>query len=410
MSILIATAYDEGLIPLTRLACSLVPGEDVELAHVAPMRLQGAELTAAREALLLQAQTIAGAAPHVEPILLTGDPVAALLQLIATRQPELIVLGGSTRAVELGPVAQAIVAEAKVPVLAARGLPDELPWPMHIAVGVDLTTASGPAVAWAEKVQGGRVTLLHAWSPPEVAQRLGHAVSADAPAPEVLDSLRHDVRAAAGREDADVELVAVPTGESLTHVLFNRAVEIDADLLVFGTHVTGFGNRVTGKLLGEAIHQAPLPVVAVPDHSWDRVVPTLRRVLVAVDFSDASATAVPYAFSMAGPEGEVHLAHVFSHRFNPERAEQRAAEFRIRLTALVPNAGRWAGTHVSVHALDDADPVGRICALADELAVDAIVVGAVPHNPLWGLAVGSFVQDLTAKTHRPVLIVRPKEG
>jgi nucleotide-binding universal stress UspA family protein len=408
MSILIATAYDDGLIPLTRLACSLVPGEDVELVHVVPMQLRSPELATAREALRLQAQSIAGAAPHVEPTLLTGDPVAALLQLIAIRQPQLIVLGGSTRAVELGPVAQAIVAEAKVPVLAARGLPDELPWPMHIAVGVDLTPASGPAVAWAERVQGGRVTLLHAWSPAEMSQRLGHAVSDDAP--EVLASLRRDVRSAAGRADAEVELVAVPGGESLTHVLFNRAVEIDADLLVFGTHVTGFGNRVTGKLLGDAIHDAPLPVVAVPDHAWDRVVPTLRRVLVAVDFSEASGTAVPYAFAMAGPAGEVHLAHVFSHRFNPERAEQRAAEFRIRLTALVPNAGRWAGTHVSVHALDDADPVGRICALAEELAVDAIVVGAVPHNPLWGLAVGSFVQDLTAKTHRPVLVVRPQDA
>jgi nucleotide-binding universal stress UspA family protein len=83
---------------------------------------------------------------------------------------------------------------------------------------------------------------------------------------------------------------------------------------------------------------------------------------------------------------------------------------RDRLMALVPEAGRAAGTAILAHPVTGVDPAAVVTRLAERLVADAIVVGGQPHSAVYSALIGSFVDALLRSTRRPVMIIRPRES
>jgi nucleotide-binding universal stress UspA family protein len=135
--------------------------------------------------------------------------------------------------------------------------------------------------------------------------------------------------------------------------------------------------------------------------------PAVKRVLVAVDLSEAAGWAVAFGYALlARGGGDVVLLHVV-HPPGPE--EGRAAvdvELAARLRALVPRAAGQGdvGTHVEIAR----GPVVReICAAAERLGADVVCLASRGDAGVVKAALGSVVAGVLGESTRPVLVVHP---
>jgi len=140
-----------------------------------------------------------------------------------------------------------------------------------------------------------------------------------------------------------------------------------------------------------------------------------RKVLVGINFSEASAAVLDAAIEQCG-DGELHAmcvlderGHVNDARGGPHGREPAMAPedagFALRqmMAAHLSKRGKpRTYAHVSVGA-----PATRLADAADELDVDLVVVGgAAPRSSLKRLLAGSVADRLLRVAPCPVLVVR----
>ncbi len=110
-----------------------------------------------------------------------------------------------------------------------------------------------------------------------------------------------------------VETVRVERrGLSVAEEILTYAGEIEADLVVMGTHGRrGLGQLFLGSVAEEVVRHARCPVFTVKERRHPRPLRELRRILVPVDFGPPSRRAIAKARRLAAGSGAtVHLLHV----------------------------------------------------------------------------------------------------
>jgi len=217
---------------------------------------------------------------------------------------------------------------------------------------------------------------------------------------EVLGNLKVQVRvpAAWGRPDP---------------LLIELAKEAKADLIVVGTHQRHGVGRFW-SVSREILHYAPMSVACVPasragDFRSDRI-PAFERVLVPTDFSTLANRAIPFAYSTLYRGGAVCLLHVAKpthSRTKTREADRKIKRVEEQLRSLIPaEAGaRWIVTQVEVVGSDR--PSTAICQAAERFGADLICIGSHGRSGLSKAILGSVAQDVMARSHLPVLVVRP---
>ena len=105
--------------------------------------------------------------------------------------------------------------------------------------------------------------------------------------------------------------VAVDIGQPATAIL-DCSVRLPADLIVMGTHgAGGFEHFVLGSVAEKVLRRAACPVLTVPPRAHATSVLPFKRVLCAVDFSDASLDGAALRLSLArGIGAALTLLHV----------------------------------------------------------------------------------------------------
>jgi nucleotide-binding universal stress UspA family protein len=145
------------------------------------------------------------------------------------------------------------------------------------------------------------------------------------------------------------------------------------DLIVVGTHGrAGASKLLMGSVAERIFRQAPCPVLTVgPNVSGEPgSIADIHAILYPTDFSAESMAAFPYAVSLAQEDhARLYLLHVL-----PEPADELQEAFlRARVCAMIPpEAKLWCEPKVF---LESGDPAQAILELAEELAVDLIVLG-----------------------------------
>jgi nucleotide-binding universal stress UspA family protein len=155
--------------------------------------------------------------------------------------------------------------------------------------------------------------LLHAQ--PIFQAEYGSAPQPEEPEEVALDRLRAFAVPALGGADAFDELgptIAIRQGEHAADIIVAYASEAAADLLVIGTHGRrGVRHLIVGSVAEETVRRAPCPVLTVPNAAWRTAPSPSAPVLVPVDFSDSSRTALTYAKVFAVRfDAPVELVHV----------------------------------------------------------------------------------------------------
>lgn len=189
--------------------------------------------------------------------------------------------------------------------------------------------------------------------------------------------------------------------------------ECSADMLVLGTHGrTGPQKLLLGSVAEEIFRLSAVPVLTIgPEvRSSTHTAAHFRRVLLAMDFSEESKAAVPYAISLAQEnQAELVLLHVIPERKGQEHrpTEISVANAMHELYELVPpEAELWCRPEPAVR-YGEAAPT--ILAAAEELGADLIVLGVRSAAGRLGAATHlerAVAHKVVAHAKCPVLTVR----
>jgi nucleotide-binding universal stress UspA family protein len=283
----------------------------------------------------------------------------------------------------------------------------------RILCPVDFSETSAHAVDFAIVVAGyykARLTALHVVSPEEPS--IGEIA---------LEERRQETTAFLARAPSQQIAVDVliDVGQPARHIL-DRAASLPADLIVMGTHGnSGFEHLVLGSVAEKVLRKAACPVLTVPPRAATRVTLPFARLLCAVDFSEASGSAVRAALSLSAESGaHLTLLHVLEWPWDeppapaieelPAAQGLALAEFRRyteesarqRLESLVPDSAPMSRVATR---LSSGKPYVRILDVATEEHSDVIVLGVRGRRPLDLTLFGSTANHVVRRATCPVL-------
>ncbi|KAF7598923.1 MAG: universal stress protein [Candidatus Dactylopiibacterium carminicum] len=288
-----------------------------------------------------------------------------------------------------------------------------------LLVATDLSAPSRFATARAASIASAskaRLELLH------VIENRGMAALRDLfgdAVTSVTARLEEDFRAELAGLAAEIcEPLGLSVGQHLRHgkvldEITDLGDALDASLVVLGAHGAGFVRQIlvgttAERLLRRALR--PLLVVRRPVES------VYRRVLVAVDFSPGSLTAVKYARAVA-PDATLTLFHAFEIPFEGRlraasveeslldhyRAQARQQAMQ-GLHRLADEAGLTTDSYQVI--VTHGTPGFRVMDAAGQVSADLIVMCKHGVSMTNELLLGSVTRYVLTETDRDVLVVR----
>jgi nucleotide-binding universal stress UspA family protein len=368
---------------------------------------------------------------------LAGPADVVLLTLAHERAARMIVVGavGHPRSSshELGSRADRTAQRSHLPVLTVRESGPFVAWltqrrALRVVLGIDDSQSVENAARWLDGLcRSGAVeaTLAHLYWPPSAMHRVGlegirSFVDAD---PELVKTLEQQFsRRLDGLLHAKSRTYRIePHLGRLGDGLAELAAELHADLLVVGSRGRSALERFwEGSVARQALHAASMSVACVPAPATAlaSVVPRLKTVLAATDFSELGNGAIPLAYGAASRGATVHLLHVVHadrrlmdahdifHPLPSETALEVIKAAETRLSALVPSDAGAKGITTRVHAVAANDAWVAICQAAERLSVDVICLGTHGRSGLARAALGSVAARVLENSQRPLLLAR----
>ncbi|HEX7842669.1 MAG TPA: universal stress protein, partial [Kofleriaceae bacterium] len=355
--------------------------------------------------------------PSVRTELLIGPPDETLVGFAETESCDLIVIAAHSHAergrTQLGTTAARVIERTHVPVIVVR---DPAPWlrfargdrPLKILLGIDDSATCDLGVQWTLAL-GRRgpidVVLGAIYYPDDAAAHYGlPARSLVETDPEIERLLERDlIRRFSGSAPPVARTVTARARRGLGRIgdhLIELAQGEQVDAIVVGTsQKTGLGRL--GSVSSVIVESAPESVVCVPPQASvvTQSVPVLQKALVATDLSQFANRAVPYAFALTPPGGEVHILHVIE-----DDDEIDEADLRRKLAALAPVGARQ---QVHAHVVRGDDTAQTIAQCAARFGVDVICIASHGRTGITRALMGSVADSLLRATRRPVLVLRP---
>ena len=289
------------------------------------------------------------------------------------------------------------------------------PQPSGVIVGVDGSSASRAAVDWAARdaaLRGRPLTVVHV-APTETA-----AAWIDVPVTEEYWAARekrcHDILA----EAMSVVTDALGPDASVNveqRLLFDSAVPAlvamskDADLLVVGCRGLGsLARMLLGSVSRGLIHHAHCPVAVIHDEDPPTELPARAPVVVGIDGSPASVSAIEIAFDEASRRGvDVVAVHVCSDD-NDDLIDVGWKDLEtIGAEVLSEQLAGWQERCPDVHVrkvVARTSPARWIIEQSD--AAQLIVVGSHGRGGFAGMLLGSVSNSVVQAARVPVIVAR----
>lgn len=216
----------------------------------------------------------------------------------------------------------------------------------------------------------------------------------------------------------------VDVGQPAARILEHANAHGGVSLLVMGTHGHGgFEHLLLGSVAEKVLRKASCPVLTVPPHAVGVPKPSFARVLCAVDFSEASLSALRAAASLAAEAGgELLAVHVLEwpweegpdpHFDGVPPAQARALEeYRryaeasalARLETCVAACGPHA--HAPIVRIVHGRSYSALLTVAEGEKADVIVLGVRGRRALELNVLGSTANQIVRRATCPVLTMR----
>ena len=207
-------------------------------------------------------------------------------------------------------------------------------------------------------------------------------------------------------------------GFSAGQVIREYAQEHDIDLIVMGTHGRrGPARMFLGSVTEEVIRQADCPVLTLRRREQAPTGEAIEKILVPIDFSDHSRSALSYAREIAALYGSsLQLVHVIEEPVYPYfyapaggfSMAQQLDDLREKTDAALDKMLQEAkGPEVPYeNFVVTGRPAIEITRLAEEQASDMIVIATHGLTGLERLLVGSTAEQVVRLASCPVFSVK----
>jgi len=206
------------------------------------------------------------------------------------------------------------------------------------------------------------------------------------------------------------EVRQVREESSVAEVIVSACHEYAADLVALGSHGRGsLAALIEGSVGRQALTHLDVPALLVHSRvaGHVNVVPTpLGRILVPVDFSEASRQSVKIAEDLAlEHRATVMILHVREMvPWGDLPYIEPSAEGQELVTSLADEMRRKGVTTEAQVKDPEVNPASAIVKTADDWNADLIVIGSRRLTPVGGLFLGSVAQAIIRRTIRPVLL------
>ncbi|MCB1056299.1 MAG: universal stress protein [Acidobacteria bacterium] len=201
-------------------------------------------------------------------------------------------------------------------------------------------------------------------------------------------------------------------------VILEYAAEIEADLIVLGTHGRrGLGRLVLGSVAEEIVRLAECPVLTLREQEEPRPVEELEKILVPVDFSEPSERAVEAAADLAEAyDSKLELLHVvqpmaYPQVYFPGSTSAVTADYAAitrysqeGLDEMVAGNPRLKG-RTETHVLEGY-PATAITDFARDHGADLVVISTHGHTGIAHLLLGSVAEKVVRLSEVPVFVLK----
>jgi nucleotide-binding universal stress UspA family protein len=211
-------------------------------------------------------------------------------------------------------------------------------------------------------------------------------------------------------------LEAERRGLSVASEILSYADEIDADLVVIGTHGrTSLGATLLGSVAIEVVRHAECPVVTVREQDEARLLTTMSHVLVPVDFSEFSHRCLRKAAILARESGAtLHLLHVVDAPLHPtfyasgvkgplDVDPELHERCRLEMVRLAAEEAPGVQTEMSV---EQGNPADVICRFAERGTVDLVFIATHGLTGVRRFLMGSVTEKVVRHAPCPVFVVK----
>jgi len=316
----------------------------------------------------------------------------------------------------IGTVAERLARVATVPMLVVRDAAPLRNWAkgaatLKVVVATDLSAVSDFALRRAvllREIGPCDLELLYVEYPPSEYARLGVGgpICVHRPHPLIDDVLSRELsrRAETVTLGGGVTTRIAKTLGQTGALIALEAEEANADLVVVGAHQRRALSRAWhGSIAHGVLHSAETNVLLIPFHTADEDLRALETVPVttivaATDFSPSGNRAVAWACSMARPGTHVVIVNVV-------RGDSEADESSRELDRVKAAVSGHAGTRVDTVAAAGKDIAATICATAERVGADVVIIGRHTRSRVSHLFLESISGGVLARSRRPVLVV-----
>ena len=200
--------------------------------------------------------------------------------------------------------------------------------------------------------------------------------------------------------------VVQPVGD-IADVLFRLVHNYEVDLLVLGTHGrTGLSKLVMGSVAESIFRQSSVPVLTVGPHAGRGQINAgeFDRIVLAIDFSEESRAAVPYAVSLARDQHvHLHVVHVLA------QPEAGSVDLEANTSFLLRRLEEWVPPDPELwfqpdYAVEFGKVPEQILKFAAGSRADLILLGV--RSPQGEHFTDTTAQHVVAQAGCPVLTVR----
>ena len=205
------------------------------------------------------------------------------------------------------------------------------------------------------------------------------------------------------------------TSDSPPERILAYAEDVDVDLIVMGTHGRrGLHRMLIGSVTEEVVRKAPCPVLTVRTRAQAAPQKDVHRILVPIDFSEASVAALRHAKEIALTYGaEIDLLHVVREIAYPSAYGFEPAHFSMDefLDRAESKLGELAQDEIGVeHAMVEAtvgDPATGILDYVSANDCDLVVLATHGRTGVERFLIGSVAERVLRRAPTPVFVVPP---
>ncbi|HWK09925.1 MAG TPA: universal stress protein [Vicinamibacterales bacterium] len=281
----------------------------------------------------------------------------------------------------------------------------------RILCPIDLSDFSRPALAHA--VALGRcydadVIALHVFAAVMPPATLGTYPAWMLQIPEGRDAIVQELRSILEPFTTTGTALRLHTAEGdAAGQIVGHASELQADLIVIGTHGRGGFDRFTlGSVAEKVLRKAPCPVMTLPPGAAPAAAVAYRSILCPTDFSWSSERGIDLALSLARrSHATVTVLHVVET--DDEDADVRRGDSDAEaLHSML--ASRVQPSDTVSELVATGTPHREILRVADECDADLIVIGVRGRGAVDLTLFGSTTNQVVRRATCPVITVRSR--